>query len=230
MGGRKLNARDIAVVIPTLNEAARLPPLLASLAVGGWGAVVVADGGSVDATAAVAMAARGVALVRAERGRGRQMNAGAEAAGCVEVFLFLHADTQLPANAAAVIARAFTDPAVVGSAFRLAFDRRDPLLDLYAACSRFEFGWTTFGDQAFAIRRSAFETVGGFPEQPLLEDLEMRRRLRRLGRFVKLDAAVTTSARRFEAEGLVRRQLKNGVILTLHALGASPESLVRLYR
>lgn len=222
----------MAVVIPALDEAERLPALLASLADDGWGAVVVADGGSTDATVAVAVAAtaRPVALVRSARGRGRQMNAGAAAAGCVEALVFLHADTRLPPDAAALIPRAFADPNVAGVAFRLGFDRRHPLLDLYAACSRLDSGWTTFGDQAFVVRRSAFQAVGGFPELPLLEDVEMRRRLRRIGRFIKLDAQVTTSARRFEAEGLVRRQLKNGLILALHAVGVSPHRLARLYR
>ena len=220
----------MAVVIPALDEAKRLPALLASLADGGWGALVVADGGSTDTTVAVAEAAPGVALVRSARGRGRQMNAGAAGAGCVEAIVFLHADTRLPPDAAAHIARAFADPKVAGAAFRLGFDRRHLLLDLYAACSRFDSGWTTFGDQAFVVRRTAFDAVCGFPELPLLEDVVMRRRLRRVGRFVKLGAQVTTSARRFEAEGLARRQLKNGLILALHALGVSPHRLARLYR
>ena len=221
---------DIAVVVPVLNEAERLPALLGHLAHQGFGAVVIVDGGSSDSGAEIAQARQGVRLVRAARGRGVQMNAGAAAAPEATGLLFLHADTRLPPGAAALVAEALSAPSTAGGAFRLRFDRRHPLLDLYAACSRLDSGWTTFGDQALFMRRSTFEAVGGFPALPLLEDVEMRRRLKRQGRFVKLPFAVTTSARRFEAEGLWRRQLKNGLILLLHAVGVGPERLARLYR
>ncbi len=144
------------------------------------------------------------------------------------MLLFLHADTRLPPDAltrmAEVLAR--------GSAgcFRLRFDRRHPLLDLYGLASRVESYWTSFGDQAFFMTRDAFGAVGGFPDLPLLEDVAIRRRLKRRGGFAKAQAAAITSARRFEAEGLVWRQAKNGAILLLYALGVSPAWLVRLYR
>lgn len=218
------------MVIPTLNEAARLPALLAALGVGGWGAVVVADGGSTDGTTEIAAGWPDVALRRSASGRGRQMNAGVEATAKADALLFLHADTRLPPDASILIAAALSRPDTVGGAFRVTFDLQHPLLRLSGACSRIDSGWTTFGDGAFFMRRTAFDAVGGFPEQPLLEDVEMRRRLRRIGRFVKLGAAVTTSARRFEAVGPLRRQLKNGLTLGLHALGVGPKRLARLYR
>ena len=101
---------------------------------------------------------------------------------------------------------------------------------LAAWCTRFETGLTTFGDQGFFMRRSAWAAAGGFPDQPFLEDVEMRRRLKRLGRFVKLAASVRTSARRFEAEGTLSRFALNAWILLLHRLGAAPERLLRFYR
>ena len=215
--------------MPVLNEAARLPALLDDLAAQGFDRVVVADGGSVDGSAEIAGARAGVALVRAPRGRAAQQNAGAEAAPEARVLLFLHADTRLPPDAVARMGEVLATGACVG-AFRLRFDRRHPLLDLYAAASAVESYWTTFGDQALFVRREAFEAVGGFPPLPLLEDVALRRRLRRHGRFAKSRAAVVTSARRFEAEGMMRRQLKNGAILLLHALGVPAARLVRFYR
>lgn len=225
-----MECSTIAVIVPVLNEAERLPGLLDDLAGRGFGAVVVADGGSTDGSAELAGARTGVRLVRAARGRATQMNAGAAAAAEASILLFLHADTRLPPDAGDRIVRALADPAAVAGAFRLRFDRRHPLLDFYAACSRIESGWTTFGDQAFFVRRCTFEAVGGFTAIPLLEDVEIRRRLKHLGRFTKCAAFVTTSARRFEAEGLLRRQIKNGLILALYALGATPQSLARWYR
>ena len=109
------------------------------------------------------------------------------------------------------------------------FDRSSPTLRISAWFSRFDSGMTSFGDHGFFASRAAFEAAGGFPDWPLLEDVELRRRLRRLGRFVKAPATVVTSARRFHAEGVLRRQGRNGLILFLHALGVSAAWLKRLY-
>ena len=103
------------------------------------------------------------------------------------------------------------------------------MLGLYAAATRFDTALTSFGDQAFFASRTAYHAAGGFPAWSLMEDVELRRRLKRVGRFVKLRPRVTTSARRFEADGVARRQLRNGMILALFALGVSPERLSRMY-
>ena len=217
------------MVVPVLDEAARLPALLDDLAAQGFGRVVVADGGSTDGSAELVAARLGVTLVRAPHGRAAQQSAGAAAAGEARVLLFLHADTKLPPGAAARMGEVLASGACAG-AFRLRFDRRHPLLDLYAAASAVESYWTTFGDQAIFVRREAFEAVGGFPAWPLLEDVALRRALKRHGGFAKSRACVVTSARRFEAEGLLRRQLKNAAILLLHALGVPASRLARWYR
>lgn len=215
--------------MPVLNEAARLSAVLDDLVTQGFGRVVVADGGSADGSPGIAGARPGVVVVRCPRGRAVQQNAGAAAAPGARVLLFLHADTRLPPDAVARMGEVLATGAIAG-AFRLRFDRRHPLLALYAAASAVESYWTTFGDQALFVRRDVFETAGGFPPLPFLEDVALRRRLRRHGRFAKSRAAVVTSARRFEAEGLLRRQLMNGAILLLYAMGASAERLARLYR
>jgi len=222
-------AITIAAIVPTLNEAAAIAGALRRLVAQGFAPVIAVDGGSDDATREFAKGIPGVLAFVAARGRGSQMNAGA-AASDTEAMVFVHADTRLPSGALALISRALSDPGVVGGSFRLGFDRAHPLLAISCWFSRFDSYWTTFGDHALFVRRSVFEAVGGFPGWPLLEDVELRKRLLAAGRLVKLPAAVTTSARRFTANGVVRRQLANGAILVLHALGAPARRLERWYR
>lgn len=221
----------LAVVIPVLDEEARLGTRLAELrAQPGIAEIVVVDGGSRDATVAIA-AARGVRVVTAPRGRGSQANAGA-AATTADVLLFLHADVQLPAAAGRWIAEALADPAIVAGAFRIrtVADRGrnwlGPLLrlaDLRARVTRYPYG-----DQALFVRRSAFEAVGGYPAQPLFEDLELARRLWRIGRIRTVSACVYVSGRRFLQRPL-RSLLAMHTFPMLYRLGVSPETLLRLY-
>ena len=218
--------------MPTLNEEASLPPLLATLQRDflstGEAELIVADGGSVDGTAALAAAVGRV--IATPRGRARQMNAGAAAARG-ETLLFLHADTRLPPDALSVIAQAFARPGVVGGAFRLGFDTPELRYRLVAASAnlRSALRHVYTGDQAYAVRRDAFERAGGFPDIALMEDLEIVRRLRRIGRFVLFPAAVTTSARRHKQTGLGRTLLVMGMIRTLYAFGMPPDRLRQIY-
>ena len=171
-------------------------------------------------------------LVRAPRGRGTQCNGGARAAAGA-LLMFLHDDTDLPHDAAVVLAAALRDPGIGMACFRLAFDQRHWLLDAYAWGSRFESRLTTFGDQAMTIRHDLFEAVGGFPDWPLFEDVELARRVRqcshRCSRIAKLPSAVTTSASRFLAHGPARQQLANGLLLARFLLGAPPARLAAIY-
>jgi rSAM/selenodomain-associated transferase 2 len=176
----------------------------------------------------LALSAAPISLLKAPRGRGTQCNAGAQAA-TGELLLFLHDDTELPGEAIASIDRAFSDPHVGAACFRLRFDRAHWLLGLYAACSRVESVLTTFGDQGLVIRRRVFDDLGGFPDWPLFEDVELARRLRQRSRLVKLPATVTTSAVRFERNGMLRQQLLNAMLLARFLLGAKPEDLAARY-
>lgn len=219
----------ISVIVPALDEATRIGKLIAHVSGQGFEECIVVDGGSSDGTPDIVRAHSCARLIEAPRGRGLQLNAGAAAARG-DILLFLHADTMLPDGAAGAIAELIEDSSVAGGCFRMGFDSRHPLLSLYGWFTRFDCRFTTFGDQAFFMRRSAYAAAGGFPPWPFLEDVEMRRRLRCHGRFVKLPDAVTTSARRYHSEGFVRRQFLNAAILLLHRFGMMPERLARLYR
>jgi len=221
-----------AVVIPVLDEEARIGRRLAELSSQpGVVEIVVVDGGSRDRTRDVARAVPGVHVIEASRGRGPQQNAGARATGA-EVILFLHADVELPPDAGRWIATALADERVVAGAFRVrtvADAGRNwlgPLLrvaDLRSRVTRYPYG-----DQAVFVRRSAFERVGGFPDQPLFEDVELARRLRRIGEIRTVPASVCVSGRRFLRRP-VRTVLAMNLFPTLYRLGMSPEKLARLY-
>jgi hypothetical protein len=185
-----------------------------------------------EGVAPVAPAPMGCRCIRAPRGRGPQCNAGARATAA-PALLFLHDDTRLPADAARVVAAALAEPALGMACFRLRFDHRHPLLALYAWCSGFDSVWTTFGDQGYLIRRALFDAVGGFPDWPLFEDVELARRVRRQTgpwrRIRKLSAAVTTSAVRFQRGGVLRQQLRNATALLRFFAGVSPARLAVEY-
>ncbi len=223
----------ISVIIPVLNEAGTILRCLDPLVKGRESfEVIVVDGGSADGTADLVRGVPGVRLIFGDRpGRAAQMNAGARASAG-DVFLFLHADTQLPDDAAALIRRSLEDPGVVGGRFRLR-----------VSGARFVYFWiglfstwrsrflnVTYGDQAIYARRTAFEQVGGFPDLPLFEDAEFCARLSRLGRFVMLRADAVTSARRWERCGVFRTILRMWMLKLLHGLSVSSERLARYYR
>ena len=222
---------SLAVVIPTRRLDARLALRVAEIQAQLCPAeVVVVEPDSAGAAAQVLPP--NCRHLRAPRGRGTQCNAGARAT-TARLLLFLHDDTALPRGAARVIEDAFADPRVGMACFRLRFDRRHPLLSLYAWWSRFDSIWTTFGDQGYLIRRSTFDAVGGFPDWPLFEDVELARRVRRQRdrrrRIRKLPATVTTSATRFERAGVLRQQVRNAVAMLRFFAGASPWQLAAEY-
>lgn len=219
----------LSVVVPCLNEAERLPRTLDRIQAEGDGCeVVVVDGGSRDGTREVALGRVGVRLVDAPRSRGVQLNAGAAAARG-ETLFFLHADTLPPLGFARRIRNALARPGAVAGSFCLGFDAPGAWLRLYASCSRFNHPLFTYGDQGLFLRRSTFQEIGGFAPIPLLEDVEIQRRLRRRGRFVKVRMPAVTSARRFQTVGALRQQAVNALLLLAYRVGESPGALARLY-
>jgi rSAM/selenodomain-associated transferase 2 len=219
----------VSVVVPVLNEAGRIEPLLGDMASIGFHEIIVVDGGSSDGTAALVERIPAVRLLSASGGRGVSLDAGLRAA-TGDVVLFLHADTRLPPDGIAAVRAALSHPDVSGGSFRLAFDRDDPGLCIFAWLTRFETALTTFGDQAMFARRTRLLAAGGIRAWPILEDVELRRTLKHSGRFVKLPLAVVTSARRFEATGIWRQQMRNILIMAAFWSGVSPQRLADYYR
>ena len=222
----------LSVIVPTLDEAARIGARLRELAVRAVDEVIVVDGGSHDGTTEIARAQPGVQVVVAPRGRGRQLNAGARAARG-DVLLFLHADTELPEDVRAWVERTLADPSVVAGAFRVRTvadvgrNWLGPLLRI--ADIRSHVTRLPYGDQALFVRREAFERVGGFPDEPLMEDVELVRRLRRIGRVVTVPAYVRASGRRFLRHPIAGT-LAMWTFPTLYRVGVPPRILARLYR
>jgi len=217
----------LSVIIPTLNEAAVIATTLERVARQAPHEILVADGGSTDATRSIAEQA-GARVLTAPQGRGPQMNHGAcHASG--DAFLFLHADTLLPSNGVSLVRETLSNSGVDAGTFRLSFDDPSPLLRFYAWCTRWPWIRICFGDRGLFVRRSAFEAVGGYPDWPLFEDLELAARLKDYGGFRFLSASVTTSARRFQKHGALRQQLRNLYLWTHYLRGTDPERVAHLY-
>jgi rSAM/selenodomain-associated transferase 2 len=220
----------IAVVIPALDEAANVGAALASIADRAF-AVVLADGGSVDATVSIA-AATGALVVTAPRGRASQMNAGAAALpDGWDVVLFLHADTALPPDWDLAVARAVTGGANWGR-FDVWLPSRRRLLALVAFLinARSRLTGICTGDQAIFVSAAAWRQVGGFPSIALMEDIELSARLRRLaGSPAALRQKVASSARRWERAGVLRTIVAMWLLRLRYFVGESPDSLHRRY-
>ena len=222
----------LAVVIPTLNAAATLPSVLAALVSGDAieREMVVVDGGSDDGTPALAESL-GARVVTASKGRGSQLAAGA-AATSAPWLLFLHADTRLQAGWSRDVLAFANEAANRGKAavFRFALD------DQARGARRLErlVAWRTrvlglpYGDQGFLISRELYNDIGGFRALPLMEDVDIVRRLGR-ARLVSLPSAAITSARRYQGGGYFLRSVRNVTCLCLYFLGVPPRWLVRFY-
>jgi rSAM/selenodomain-associated transferase 2 len=220
------------VLIPTLDEERELPRLLDELAAlpGRWELIVV-DGGSHDATTAIARAHDAPAVVLDARGgRAAQCNAGARAA-TGDVLLFLHADSRLPCDAYASLAEAWRTDGVAGGNFALAFAGGRPfervLGAVYALQRRHGF---YYGDSSVWVRREVFAQLGGFREIPIMDDYDFVRRLERSGRTRCLPGPAITSSRRWRTIGIARTVLAWFLIRWLFVAGVSPARLARLYR
>ena len=219
----------MSVIIPTMNEAANVEKTI-TIARDDDAEIIVVDGGSIDDTVAHAKRA-GVRVEMSPRGRAEQQNHGALVARG-SVLLFLHADTTLPCGYVAHVFETLMDPETVLGAFRFKTNLNRPLMKVieFVTNIRSQYLKLPYGDQGLFIRKSVFDSVGGFPEVPIAEDLFFVRRLAKHGRIGIMQADAITSARRWEKLGLLRTTLINQVILTGFCLGIPPLMLASLYR
>lgn len=219
----------VSVVIPALNEQDTIAASIDAARSAGAAEVIVADGGSSDATISIATD-RGARVLTGERLRAMQINRGIEAA-THDTIIVVHADTLLPAGAADAVERALIDGAIFGG-FRAAFIEGGPRLAYVAFMinARTRLTRKPWGDQAQFARRDTLLRIGGYPPFPIMEDYELARRMKRMGGVAFLPLTVQTSGRRFLAQGVIRTSIVNWLIIGAYHLGVSPERLARWYR
>ena len=221
---------SLSIVIPTLNEAASLPRTLERLQSAPQVEIIVADGGSTDGTDEIARhyAAK---LVTSHNGRADQLNLGAAASGN-RYLLFLHADTLVPIDYLERLPDALGDPETVMAAFRFKTDAAGPTMRIveWGTNLRSSLLQLPYGDQGLFMEKRVFDQVGGFPDQPIMEDFELVRKLRRRGKIVTLKQPVQTSGRRWKKLGILRTTMINQLMIAGFLCGVSPAKLQRIYR
>jgi rSAM/selenodomain-associated transferase 2 len=220
---------SISIIIPALNEAEFIAGTLATIPDETGLEVIVVDGGSRDDTPGIARS-QGARVILSPSGRAGQMNRGAAAAGG-DILLFLHADTRLPEGFASRIRQLFEDPRVAAGAFRLGLAppvRGSALVEKMANL-RSSFWQLPYGDQAIFLPAGIFKELNGYKEIPLLEDVDLVRRLRRFGRIGLIPVSVLASSRRWEKLGVWKTTWINQMILLGYFLGIPPRVLARRY-
>ncbi len=222
----------LAIIVPILNESGYVESLLESLTRFRERGVevIVVDGGSADGTLEIA-ASRADRVIAAPRGRSRQMNAGASVAHA-SVLLFLHADSRLPEDADELILTGLAASGLEWGRFDVLIEGASRWLPLVAWLMnlRSRFTGIATGDQAMFVTRHAFDALGRFPDQALMEDVELSSRLLRRGRPLCLTSPVATSGRRWVSRGVWRTIVLMWWIRLLYGLGVAPDRLERLYR
>ena len=223
---------QVSIIIPVFNEAPLIRPFLSNLRERTRGSeIIVVDGASTDGTERLAEGFCDHVIRSGARSRARQMNVGADAAGG-DIFWFLHADAEVPLESLNEIARIMRDPEVCGGFFRIRLPGAPAvyrLTDGFAHYAGLLLGMRC-GDHGIFCRRITFADAGGFPDVPLMEDVEFFRRLRRCGRVVHSNKRIGASPRRYETVGPTRLTFAYGSIAALYFFGVSPSMLARIYR
>jgi rSAM/selenodomain-associated transferase 2 len=229
-----LAAPAISIIIPVLHETERINETIALLRGSDYGReaeIIAVDGDAAGSTISV-ISDGSVRRIISARGRAVQMNRGAEAASG-DILLFLHADTLLPPHALSLIRRAMKDGRSVAGAFDLGFDTKRTI---FRVTEKYVFLRTRltkipFGDQAIFIRRDYFRNLGGYREIPVMEDVDLMKRIRKKGDRIRIiPVKVSTSPRRYEREGILSCTFRNWVLQALFAMGVPPERLAKRYR
>jgi rSAM/selenodomain-associated transferase 2 len=224
------NSQRISVIIPTLNEAKHIQSTIRSLHTNPDTEIIVADGGSTDATRTLA-AATGAKVLDAPLGRARQQNFGATAA-VGEILFFLHADTLAPPDYGGLICRTLDTRGVSAGAFSLAIADPDPRLQAIARMANLRSRWLhlPYGDQGLFLRSRLFFEMGAFPDQPIMEDFVFIRKVQEYGRLITLPQTVITSKRRWQQLGVWQTTCINQLMILGYYLHVDVATLARLYR
>ena len=223
---------QISVIVPVFNEASSIRSFLSNLRERTRGAeIIVVDGASTDGTDQLARELCDQIIRRGERSRAKQMNAGAVAARG-DIFWFLHADAEVPLESLNEIGRIMRNPEVSGGFFRIRLPAAPTVYRLTDGFAHYAGLLLRMrcGDHGIFCRRTAFVETGGFPDVPLMEDVEFFRRLRRCGRIVHSNKRIGASPRRYETIGPTRLTFAYGSIATLYLFGVSLSALARIYR
>lgn len=224
----------ISVVVPVYQEQASIQVFLTHLkqVFSGAGHEIIMVDGSPGGETIAAVRDPLIKAVPSDPGRSRQMNHGASMAQG-EILLFVHADTRLPSYAPELILQALDDEKIVGGAFSLSIDSRDPFLRLVAGVANLRSSWTRvpYGDQAIFMRKADFLKIGMFPDIPIMEDLELMRRVKQQGWRIRiLPEFVLTSPRRWQQEGKLACTLRNWSLRILYHCGVPAERLAACYK
>ncbi|GAA5522168.1 TIGR04283 family arsenosugar biosynthesis glycosyltransferase [Aliifodinibius salicampi] len=223
---------SISVIIPTYNEADTISETIEKVRRASdkqLTEIIVADGGSTDGTVQQAEAMNVRTLKSPKKGRAAQMNHGAKQARG-DILYFLHADTHPPSHFDTSIKKA-QENGYESGCFQLTFDHNHPLLRFYAWFTRFDIDLFRFGDQSLFINRTIFDQIGGFREDYIvMEDQEITRRIKKHSSFIILDNSVTTSAQKYQRNGIIKLQLVFSLILFLYYLGADQKQLTAIYK
>lgn len=218
----------VSIIIPALDEAEAIAATLAVVTKFENVEIIVADGGSVDETAAICQSF-GISVVQSARGRGAQMHAGARAATGA-ILWFLHADTIPDPESIAQMRGAFDNSQIVGGNFAIRFDGASQaarfLSWLYPQLRKINL---IYGDSGIFVRQNVYHEIGGFRPFPIFEDLDFVRRMQQTGRLIHLPGQVVTSSRRFENRSFARTFLRWAILQLFYWLGVSPETLARFY-
>jgi rSAM/selenodomain-associated transferase 2 len=219
----------VSVIIPALNEQETIAGAILAARLAGAAEVIVSDGGSSDDTIRIANALD-ARIVTGATLRARQINRGLHAA-THDTVIVVHADTLLPLHAAQAVEEALLGGAIFGG-FRVAFLEGGPRLAYVAFMinARTRLTRKPWGDQAQFARRDTLLRHGGYPPFPIMEDYELARRMKGLGRIACLPLTVRTSGRRFLQRGVIRTSIVNWLIIAAYHLGVAPERLARWYR
>ncbi len=222
-------SQKISIIIPTLNEEENIANTLEIVSGTQDVEVIVADCGSSDDTISISRK-YGARVISSPDGRARQMNTGASEANG-DILLFLHADTLLPYNYTHHIRKTLCGSGTVAGAFSLSISGRGIGLRMVERLANFRARTfqMPYGDQAIFLHSAMFQSLGGYPDLPIMEDFELIRRLKTKGRIVTLPDYVTTSARRWKKYGVIRTTAVNQAIVMAYLAGVNPQRLALWY-